>query len=92
MSTVVRPIETGWVVTGRVPGPDVDEFAETDQVIAALAGQNGRDSLLAVQHPNHTPQAMAAGLSVAEALPAAQRMLERLLDRDYRRVEHVVAP
>lgn len=92
MSDVVRPIGTGWVVTGRVPGPDVDEFAETDQVIAALAGQNGLDSLLAVQHPNHTPQAMAAGLSVSEALPAAQRMLERLLDRDYRRVEHVVAP
>jgi len=92
MSDVVRPIGTGWIVTGRVPGPDVDEFAESDQVIAALAGQNGHDSLLAVQHPNHTPQAMAEGLSVAEALPAAQRMLERLLDRDYRRVEHVVAP
>lgn len=92
MPDAVRPIGTGWVVTGRVPGPDVDEFAEPDQVIAALAGHNAHDSLLAVQHPNHTPQAMAAGLSVSEALPDARRMLERLLDQAYRRVEHVVAP
>jgi hypothetical protein len=89
---VVRPIGTGWVVTGRVPGPDVDEFAETDQVIVALASQNAHDSLLAVQHPNHTPQALAAGLSVPEALPAARAMLERLRAKAYRRVENVVAP
>src|SRR5215472_14397865 len=92
MPDAVRPIGTGWVVNGSVPGPDVDEFAERDQVIAALASQNAHDSLLAVQHPNHTPQAMATGLSVSEALPAARRMLDRLLDQAYRRVEHVVAP
>ncbi|HEX4721016.1 MAG TPA: DUF1015 family protein [Pseudonocardiaceae bacterium] len=92
MTDVVRPIGTGWVVTGRVPGPDVDEFAETDQVIAALADQDSHDSLLAVQHPNHTPRAMAAGLSLPEALPAAQRMLDRLLAKAYRRVDNIVAP
>ena len=92
MSDVVRPIGTGWVVTSRVPGPDVDEFAETDQVIAALARQNSHDSLLAVQHPNHTPQALAAGLSVPEALPAAVRMLDRLRQQAYRPVENVIAP
>jgi hypothetical protein len=91
-SGVVRAIGTGWVVTGRVPGPDVDEFAETGQVITALASENAQDSLLAVQHPNHTPQALAAGLSVADALPAAVRMLERLRTHAYRRVENVIAP
>jgi hypothetical protein len=92
MNDVVRPIGTGWVVTGAVPGPDVDEFAETDQVIAALAGHDAQDSLLAVQHPNHTPRALAAGLSVSDALPAARRMLDRLRRQAYRQVTNVVAP
>lgn len=88
----VRPIGTGWVVTSRVPGPDVDEFAATDQVIAALSAADEHDSLLAVQHPNHTPRALAAGLSVTDALPAARDMLTRLLATAYRRVDDVVAP
>jgi hypothetical protein len=93
MTGVVRPIRTGWVVTGRVPGPDVDEFADADQVIAALATPSaGGDTLLAVQHPNHTPAALANGLSVAQALPAARRMLDRLRRSAYREVHDVVAP
>jgi hypothetical protein len=92
---VLRPIESGWVVTGGpVPGPDVDEFAEPHQVIAALAepGVAGTDTLLAVQHPNHTPAALAAGLSVAQTLPAARAMLDRVLSTAYRRVSRIVAP
>jgi hypothetical protein len=92
VTIVVRPIRTGWVVTGRVPGPDVDEFAETDQVIAALADVDSGDTLLAVQHPNHTPAALSAGLSVADVLPAAQRMLDRVRRSAYREVTNVVAP
>ncbi|HEX3648086.1 MAG TPA: DUF1015 family protein [Pseudonocardiaceae bacterium] len=93
MTGVVRPITAGWVVTGAVPGPDVDEFAEADQVVAALAGPaaNG-DSLLAVQHPPRTPAALAGDLSVAAALPAAHTMLDRLLASAYRQVDDVVAP
>jgi hypothetical protein len=95
MRGVVRPIGSGWVVTGdRVPGPDVDEFAEPDQVITALAAPPwaGADTLLAVQHPHRTPAALAGGLSLADALPAAHRVLDRLLAADYRPVTDVVAP
>lgn len=94
MTGVVRPIAAGWVVTDAgVPGPDVDEFAEADQVITALAGQaDGSDTLLAVQHPHRTPGALADGLSVLDALPAARQMLDRLLDVAYREVSGVVAP
>lgn len=93
MTGVVRPIEAGWVVTGDgVPGPDVDEFAEPHRIIAALAGVAGRDTLLAVQHPHRTPAALAAGSSVADTLPAARAMLDRLLITAYREVTRVVAP
>jgi hypothetical protein len=94
MTGVVRPIAAGWVVTDRVPGPDVDEFAEADQVIAALAapGLAGADSLLAVQHPHRTPAALAGAPAMADVLPAARRMLDRLVAADYREVTDVVAP
>lgn len=93
MNRWVHPIRHGWVVTDRVPGPDVDEFAEATEVIAALAGvQCGGDTLLAVQHPHRTPTALAGGLSLAEALPAARQVLARLRASAYREVADVVAP
>lgn len=87
----VRPIDHGWVVHHEVPGPDVDEFAEPDRVIAALRRRNP-DTLLAVQHPHRTPAARAAGLSLTDALPAARTTLSVLLHKDYRMVTDVVAP
>ncbi|HEY6422700.1 MAG TPA: DUF1015 family protein [Pseudonocardiaceae bacterium] len=96
MTRWVRAIENGWVVTGGVPGPDVDEFAEAAEVVAALAGPHSGgdtpDTLLAVQHPHRTPRALAAGLSVADALPAARHVLDRLRVSAYRQVADVVAP
>jgi hypothetical protein len=93
MTRWVRAIRRGWVLTDRVPGPDVDEFAESSAVVAALAGpHDGRDTLLAVQHPHRTPQALAQGLSLADALPAARRTLDRLRASAYRQVADVVAP
>jgi len=89
----VRAVRHGWVVAGGVPGPDVDEFAEATDVITALAGpQGGGDTLLAVQHPHRTPRALAEGLSLAEALPAARQALDRLRAGAYRRVTDVLAP
>ncbi len=91
MSTWIRPIDRGWVVRDAVPGPDVDEFADPDRVVAALAGARG-DSLLAVQHPARTPAALAGGLSVEAALPQARVTLERVREAHYRPVPDVVAP
>ncbi len=93
MTRWVHEIRHGWVVTDRVPGPDVDEFAEATEVAAALAQSPcGADTLLAVQHPHRTPQALADGLSLADALPAARQVLARLTASAYREVADVVAP
>jgi hypothetical protein len=92
MTRWVRAIRRGWVVTDRVPGPDVDEFADAAEIIAALAQPYGGDTLLAVQHPHRTPTALASGLSLVDALPAARQALDRLRAIAYRPVADVVAP
>ncbi|MDQ4011149.1 MAG: DUF1015 domain-containing protein [Actinomycetota bacterium] len=93
MARWVRAIRHGWVVKGGVPGPDVDEFAEATEVVAALASHlGGGDTLLAVQHPHRTPEALAGGLSLAAALPTARQTLDRLRANAYRQVDGVVAP
>lgn len=91
MSTWIRPLARGWVVRDAVPGPDVDEFADPDRVVAALADARG-DSLLAVQHPARTPAALAGGLSIEAALPQARATLDRIREHHYRPVSDVVAP
>ncbi|TNC18840.1 DUF1015 family protein [Amycolatopsis alkalitolerans] len=88
MTDWARALETGWVVDGAVPGPDVDEFAEPAEVTAALA-RSREPSLLAVQHPHRTPE--AHGRTLSEALPGARRMLDQLLSTAYQRVHDVVA-
>jgi Protein of unknown function (DUF1015) len=92
MNDWIRPIGRGWVVRDAVPGPDVDEFAEPERVIAALAAPGAADSLLAVQHPARTPAALARGLDLMAAVPIARAVLERLRKRSYRPVRDVVAP
>jgi hypothetical protein len=87
----VRPIHRGWVVRHEVPGPDVDEFAEPDRIVAALRRRH-EDTLLAVQHPHRTPPAIERGLGLLDALPAARSTLSVLLHTAYRAVTDVVAP
>lgn len=89
----VRPIARGWVVRDEVPGPDVDEFAEPDRVVAALARFGASThTLLAVQHPHRTPEAVAAGRGLLKSLPAARSTLAALLRTAYRPVSTVIAP
>lgn len=93
MSGWVRPVRDGWVVRDLVPGPDVDEFAEPEQVMAALAAPGAEDgTLLAVQHPHRTPTALARKLGLTGALPIARAALNHLRANHYRRVTDVVAP
>jgi Protein of unknown function (DUF1015) len=91
MNHWVRPIEHGWVVRREVPGPDVDEFAEPERIVETLR-QRQADSLLAVQHPHRTPAAIARGLGLLDALPAARATLSVLLRTAYRPVTDIVAP
>jgi hypothetical protein len=79
------------VVRDRVPGPDVDEFAEPERIVAALARARP-GTLLAVQHPHRTPAALAAGSSLLDALPHAVAELAHLRRTAYREVRDVVAP
>jgi hypothetical protein len=93
MTTWLKPVANAWVVRDRVPGPDVDEFAEPDRVVRALAAPDAaRGTLLAVQHPHRTPSALGAGLSLVDALPVARAALAELLRKAYRPVADVVAP
>ncbi|MFD1148254.1 DUF1015 family protein [Saccharothrix hoggarensis] len=87
----VGSISRGWVVRDRVPGPDVDEFAEPERIVAALARARP-GTLLAVQHPHRTPAALAAGASLLDALPHARSELAHLRRTAYREVRDVVAP
>ncbi|OLF11850.1 DUF1015 family protein [Actinophytocola xanthii] len=87
----IRPVERGWVVREEVPGPDVDEFAEPDRVVAALHRRH-EGTLLAVQHPHRTPPAIEQGLGLLDALPHARSTLSVLLHTAYRAVTDVVAP
>lgn len=93
MNGWVRPVTKAWVVRDFVPGPDVDEFAEPEQVIAELARPGAAlGTLLAVQHPHRTPAARARGLGLTEALPIAREALDHLRANHYREVHDVVAP
>ncbi|RZS29552.1 uncharacterized protein (DUF1015 family) [Herbihabitans rhizosphaerae] len=92
MKEWVRPIGRGWVVRDEVPGPDVDEFAEPDAVVKALAHNESSGSLLAVQHPHRMPDALARGLDLLAALPSARASLAALLQEAYEQVTDVVAP
>ena len=86
------PARRGWFVLDEVPGPDVDEFADADQVIAALARPGAADgTLLAVQHPNQTPAALAQSQPLAATLPAARRTLHQLRASAYQEADDVIA-
>lgn len=91
MTARLRAMNTAWVVEGDVPGPDVDEFADAASITRGLANAE-TDSLLAVQHPHRTPEAIARGLSLADALPHARTLLAGLQRKAYREVHDVVAP
>lgn len=92
MNDLVRALRTGWVVRDRVPGPDVDEFGEPDQIARELARPGAANgSLLAVQHPHRTPTAIAEGRSLLDSVPIAEEALAHLRKKHYRKVHDVVA-
>ncbi|MBP2472634.1 hypothetical protein JOF53_001506 [Crossiella equi] len=90
---MLRALGTAYVVTESVPGPDVDEFTDPRQVKAALRAQApGRVTLLSVQHPHRTPDALARRQGLSQVLPDARDALRSLQRQSYRRVADVVAP
>ncbi len=76
--TIAHPIARAWVSTGGTGAQNYDEFAD-DAEITAIVSDNPA-SALAVEMPHRTPEAVAAGQSFREALPAAVDRLHTLRD------------
>ncbi|HEX5495710.1 MAG TPA: DUF1015 family protein [Mycobacteriales bacterium] len=73
-SAFLHPIPRGWVAArASVGGPNYDEFVDDDQIVAALARRP--DSVVALDHPQHTGPARRAGLDFLASLPLAARQL-----------------
>ncbi len=90
-SAAVHPLTHGWISTSATGAPNYDEFASDAEVTAAI--EQRENSMLAIEMPHRTPEAVRTGQSFADALPTARRRLEGLKESGaLRRVYDVVAP
>ncbi|WP_035849187.1 DUF1015 family protein [Cryptosporangium arvum] len=78
--SAIHPIPVGWVSTGGTGAQNYDEFADDAEITALVAGNP--DSMLGVEMPHRTPEAVADGLDFAAALPTAVARLRGLVDRE----------
>jgi len=89
--TIVHPIDVAWISTGATGAQNYDEFASETEVEAAIARHP--HSVLALEMPHCTPEAVAAGTPFADALPSAAAQLRRLqAEGEFTRTDDVVAP
>jgi uncharacterized protein (DUF1015 family) len=88
---IAHPIPSAWVSTGGTGAQNYDEFASDAEITAIIADNPA--SALSIEMPHRTPEAVAAGLDFAAALPAAAEHLARLkADERFRAAQDVVAP
>ncbi len=80
---ITHPIPAGWVSTGQTGAQNYDEFADDAEITAIVAANPA--SMLAVEMPHRTPEAVAAGWDFPTALPSAAGRLDAL--RADRRLE-----
>ncbi|MGB9377875.1 MAG: DUF1015 family protein [Mycobacteriales bacterium] len=89
--TIAHPIDVAWISSGETGAQNYDEFASETEVEAAIARHP--NSVLGVEMPQCTPEAVAAELGFAEALPKAAEQLRRLQSEGhFSRTGDVVAP
>lgn len=74
--TAAHPIEQAWISTGGTGAQNYDEFADESKITRII--EANPTSILAVEMPDRTPEAQAAGLSFQAALPAAAERLAAL--------------
>lgn len=85
----VHPLSRAWLSTGGTGAQNYDEFADEAEITAIVAANPA--SALAVEMPHRTPEAVAAGQSFTEALPAAAARFAALCaDGRYRAAGDVV--
>lgn len=89
MQSPAHPIGRAWISAGGTGAQNYDEFADDAEITAIVAANPA--SALAVEMPHRTPDAVAAGRSFAESLPAAaERFAAARADGHYRLAEQVV--
>lgn len=76
MVTAAHPIEKAWISTGGTGAQNYDEFADESKITRIV--EANPTSILAVEMPDRTPEAQAAGLDFDAALPAAAERLTAL--------------
>lgn len=87
--SVAHAIGRAWVSTGGTGAQNYDEFA-SDSEITDIVTANPASSL-AVEMPHRTPEAVAAGWSFQDSLPAAaDRLAAEQRDGRYARADEVV--
>jgi len=88
---IAHPVPSAWVSTGNTGAQNYDEFASDAEITAII--EANPTSALSIEMPHRTPDAVAAGLDFAAALPHAADHLARLkADDRYRPAADVVAP
>ncbi|GAA4214795.1 DUF1015 family protein [Actinocatenispora rupis] len=89
MQSPAHSIGRAWISAGGTGAQNYDEFADDAEITAIVADNPA--SALAVEMPHRTPEAVAAGLSFTDALPAAaERFAASRADGHYRAAERVV--
>lgn len=74
--TAAHPIDLAWLSTGGTGAKNYDEFPDETEITRIIEANPA--SMLGVEMPAHTPEAVAAGLDFAAALPAAAERLAAL--------------
>ncbi|MGH8882487.1 MAG: DUF1015 family protein, partial [Stackebrandtia sp.] len=87
--TAAHPIPHAWLSTGGTGARNYDEFADETQITRIIDANP--TSMLSVEMPDRTPEAVAAGLSFEACLPAAAERLTALQETGrFGRVDEVV--
>ncbi|WP_026924537.1 DUF1015 family protein [Glycomyces arizonensis] len=74
--SAAHPIEQAWLSTGETGAKNYDEFPDETEITRIIEANPA--SVLGVEMPAHAPEAVAAGLTFEQALPAAAERLAAL--------------
>jgi uncharacterized protein (DUF1015 family) len=89
MQSPAHPIDRAWISAGGTGAQNYDEFADDGEITEIVAANPA--SALAVEMPHRTPEAVAAGHSFSDSLPAAAARFAALREQGrYRAADQVV--
>lgn len=74
--SAAHPIPQAWLSTGQTAAKNYDEFPDETEITRII--EVNPASVLGVEMPAHTPEAVSAGLTFEQALPAADERLAAL--------------